>query len=153
MPTTLLDNGSVRLIRDFIAAPHRLYAELAAEVEWDDRMRARKAASFGAPYNYSGITWPAAPVPAPITRVLERVAKTVGFRPDNCLAHFYLDGASTMGFHSDSIDEIEPGTGIAIVSLGAERCLTFRRGKDKLHQEAYPLPSGSLLVMTGEMQK
>jgi alkylated DNA repair dioxygenase AlkB len=57
-----------------------------------------------------------------------------------------------MGFHSDSIAELEPGTGIAVVSLGAERTITFQRIDDKMVCESYRLPTGSLLWMCPEMQ-
>lgn len=152
MSTTLLDGGSVRLIEAFWPDPAGLYSTLVGSIDWDDRIRARKAMSFGVPYNYSGIEWPSRPFPALLLPVLHSVTKRVGFAPNNCLAHYYPDGGSTMGLHSDSTDELEPGTGIAIVSLGAARHLTFRRQSDRSHVEAYLLPAGSLLYMTPEMQ-
>ncbi len=115
-------------------------------------MRSRKAASFGVPYNYSGVSWPAASFSECLLPVLERVAERLGHRPNNCLAHFYPDGQSTMGFHSDATDELEPGTGIAVVSLGAERAISFRHQLDKSRLEHYRLPSGALLFMTAAMQ-
>jgi alkylated DNA repair dioxygenase AlkB len=81
-----------------------------------------------------------------------RVAAEVGFEPNNCLANYYPDGTSTMGFHSDSTAELERDTGIAVLSLGAERTITFRRTDDKAVSESYALPSGSLLWMSPEMQ-
>ena len=114
-------------------------------------MRARRTASFGVPYCYSGITYPIAPVPEPVAALMDRLAERLGWRPNNCLANFYSDGTSTMGFHSDSTEELEPGTGVAIVSLGAEREITFRAA-DKSFTVEYPLVSGSLLYMTAEVQ-
>ena len=108
--------------------------------------------SFGVPYNYSGIEWPAAPFPDAVVAVRDRVALEVGFEPNNCLANYYPTGESAMGFHSDSTAELEPGTGIVVVSLGAERIITFRRIDDKSVSESYRLPSGSLLWMSPEMQ-
>lgn len=92
------------------------------------------------------------PFPDALLPVRERVAVEVGFEPNNCLANFYPTGDSTMGFHSDSTAELEPGTGIAVVSLGAERTITFRRIADKTVTESYRLLSGSLLWMCPEMQ-
>ena len=151
MSTHLLASGSIRLLTDFLPDSHALYEHLAASVTWDSRIRARKAASFGLPYDYSGIEWPAAPFPAAIQPLLARIAAEVGFEPNNCLANFYPDGNSTMGFHSDSTAELESGTGIAVVSLGAERTITFRR-IDKAVSESHQLPAGSLLWMCPEMQ-
>ncbi len=58
-----------------------------------------------------------------------------------------------MGFHSDSEEEIVSGTGVAIVSLGAERGITFRSAQDKTNQHTYPLASGSLLYMPPGLQQ
>jgi alkylated DNA repair dioxygenase AlkB len=57
-----------------------------------------------------------------------------------------------MGFHTDATDDLVPGTGIAVVSLGAERTITFRNQRDRQLLEHYPLKSGSLLYMSPEMQ-
>jgi alkylated DNA repair dioxygenase AlkB len=152
MPTTLRDSGEIRLIDSFVPDSEELFTKLVAEVAWDSRMAARKAMSFGVPYNYSGTTWPAAPFPDLLLPVLARVTEAVGFTPNNCLAHYYPSGDSTMGFHSDATDELEPNTGIAIVSLGVERAITFRRINDKTVMERYPLPAGSLLWMSPGMQ-
>lgn len=38
-----------------------------------------------------------------------------------------MDGTSSMGYHSDQTDNLEKNTGIAIISLGAERILRFRK--------------------------
>lgn len=152
MAATLLDSGSVRLVPQFLTGGDELFEQLAATIPWDDRMKARKVASFGAPYNYSGIEWPAAPLPERLAPVLDRVAEAVGWKPNNCLVNYYPSGDSTMGFHSDSTDNLAAGTGVAVVSLGAERVITFRRIDDKSVTESYRLRSGSLLCMTPEMQ-
>lgn len=152
MSRSLLECGAVRLVPNLWPAHADLFERLAAGVEWDERIRARKSMSFGLPYNYSGIEWPAVPFPAEVAELLDPVARAAGFVPNNCLANFYPDGTSTMGFHSDSTAELEPGTGIAVLSLGAERAITFRGADDKRLTESYPLAPGSLLVMCPEMQ-
>ena len=142
MNSTLLDSDAIRLRPGFFPAHAELYADLVESVAWDTRIKARKSASFGLPYNYSGIEWPPVPFPERIAALLEPIAAEVGFRPNNCLANFYLDGRSSMGFHSDSTAELELGTGIAGLSLGAERAITFRRADDKAVAESYPLAPG-----------
>jgi len=136
----------------FVPEGDALFALLSESTAWDTRMRARWTASFGVPYNYSGVTYPLAPVPEPVAAVMERLAVRVGWRPNNCLANFYLDGASTMGFHADSTDELEPGTGVAVVSLGAERAITFRAAANMSVTGEFPLRCGSLPRMTAELQ-
>jgi alkylated DNA repair dioxygenase AlkB len=152
MPTSLLAAGLIRIEIEFLPDGANLYASLLSQITWDERMQARKAASFGLPYNYSGISWPAVPFPDCLIPIQDRVTTRLGYRPNNCLAHYYLDGASRLGFHSDATEELEPGTGIAVISLGAERAITFRSQSDKERRECYPLASGSLLFMSAEMQ-
>lgn len=122
----------VRVEDGFVPDAAALFGLLSEATAWDTRMRARRTASFGVPYNYSGITYPVAAVPVPVAAIMDRLAERVGWRPNNCLANYYPDGTSTMGFHADSTDELEPGTGVAVVE--------------------YPLRSGSLLYMTTEVQ-
>jgi hypothetical protein len=152
MSSALLDEGSIWIDDQFLDDPESLYSALVRSITWDQRIRARMAMSFGVPYNYSGIEWPQAPFPESLAPVLDLLADAVGFRPNNCLAHYYPDGGSTMGYHSDSTEHLEPGTGIAIVSLGAERVLSFRNERDRRVAESYPLRGGSLLYMRPEMQ-
>jgi alkylated DNA repair dioxygenase AlkB len=136
----------------FLTDSQWLFDQLVTEVAWDDRIRARRVASFGVPYNYSGTVWPDAPLPDTILPVSAAIARVVGYEPNNCLLNYYPDGGSTMGYHSDSVSELEPGTGISIVSLGATRTLSFRRESDRSEVHALALEGGSLLHMTAAMQ-
>ncbi len=136
----------------FLTGSEELFARLTAEVPWDERIRARKVASFGVPYNYSGTVWPETPMPESLKPVVVAVAGAVGYESNNCLANYYPDGGSTMGYHFDSVDELEPGTGISIVSLGAARAISFRRDADRSEVHELILDSGSLLHMTAAMQ-
>jgi alkylated DNA repair dioxygenase AlkB len=148
---TLQDGGSIRIVADFLPDPATWYDRLVAQVAWDERIRSRKAASFGLPYNYSGTVWPETPFPALLEPVRDRVRDAVGWLPTNCLALWYPDGESALGYHSDSIASLAPGTGIAVVSLGAERAISYRHQVTRA-VERYPLPAGSLLWMSEAMQ-
>jgi alkylated DNA repair dioxygenase AlkB len=57
-----------------------------------------------------------------------------------------------MGFHAESIAELVPGTGVAVISLGAPRILRFRRFGDRSLCFDYLLSDGSLLYMPPEVQ-
>jgi len=152
MPT-LRETGALWLDDHFWPEAAALFEQLVATVPWDDRIRARRVASFGVPYNYSGTVWPSVPFPAELLGPLDRVAERLGYRSNNCLANYYPDGRSTMGYHADATEGLAAGTGIAILSLGAMRTLSFRRQADRRHVEAYPLRPGSLLFMTAELQR
>lgn len=136
----------------FIHAPSALFAHLTSTVAWDERLRARKTASFGVAYNYSGMTYPETPMPEALAAVSMALKRRLGFAPNNCLLNFYADGESSMGFHSDTSEELAPGTGVAIVSLGAARPIVFRLKADKSVEHALMLESGSLLHMPDAIQ-
>jgi alkylated DNA repair dioxygenase AlkB len=149
-----MDNQQPRIVfeEDFVKDADALSACIRDNTTWDERMRARRTASFGVPYNYSGMIYSQVSMPAELNAVMSGIELRHGFMPNNCLANYYETGDSTMGFHSDSIDELVSGTGVAIVSLGAQRILRFRRIKDKTITFDYQLPSGSLLYMPPEVQ-
>ena len=92
-------------------------------------------------------------MPSGLARVAFAVGEVVGYEPNNCLANYYPHGGSTMGYHSDSVAELELETGISIVSLGASRTLSFRHKSDKNLAHELLLESGSLLHMTAALQE
>jgi alkylated DNA repair dioxygenase AlkB len=143
--------------RNFLPASEseRLYAALVEGVAWDERMKSRKTACFGQAYDYSGMTYDTVPMHPLLVPLVDRLEARLGYRPNNCLLNLYEGGEAVMGFHSDSEAEIVPGTGVAIISLGAERGITFRgkRGTDKGAEHTYPLPAGSLLYMPPGVQQ
>ncbi|MEK8029725.1 alpha-ketoglutarate-dependent dioxygenase AlkB [Ideonella sp. DXS29W] len=129
-----------------------LFEHLSATVQWDERLRARKTASFGVSYDYSGMTYPQTEMPEPLRLIAQQLKQVLGFEPNNCLLNYYPDGEASMGFHSDSSEELAEGTGVAIVSLGSPRELVFRLKADRSHQTGYVLEPGSLVYMTKELQ-
>lgn len=150
--TELPDGLAVEVIDGFWPEHGALFDASLEQLAWDDRMRARKTASCGVAYNYSQMTYPDAPVPALLAPVIASVEAVVGHTITNCLANFYVDGTSTMGFHSDSGEAVVPGTTTSILSLGAPRTLSFRRKSDRSTEWPIDLSSGSLLVMQASVQ-
>jgi len=142
----------VRFEPQFLSSHDDLFNHLISSVKWDERMKARKTASFGVSYDYSQMSYDLAPMPGEIVAVSERIGAALGFTPNNCLLNYYEDGSSSMGFHSDSSEELSAGTGVAIVSLGSTRSLVFRSKADKSVEFEYPLPPGSLIYMSNEVQ-
>lgn len=126
----------------------QLYQGLLTDIDWDDRMQTRKTACFGQPYVGSGIPYAACPMHPLLLPVLSRLSARLGYASTNCLLNYYPDGQSTMGYHADATHNLMPGTGIVILSLGAERMLTFRSKADPSLQVGYSLPHGSLFYMT-----
>lgn len=128
-----------------------LFSKTKNEVEWDCRIRSRKTASFGVPYNYSGLTYSSMDFPGFIDKIIEDIYPIVGYRANNCLINFYDSGASAMGFHSDRTDILAPLTGITILSLGDSRIMRF---KNKISGETidFIMKPNSFLHMSAELQ-
>lgn len=142
----------ITYIEDFLSNADALFDVLKNTVQWDERMTARKTASFGKAYNYSQISYPFQAFPTELTAIVKALDTTLGFEPNNCLINYYLDGNSKMGFHSDQTDILFENTGVAIVSIGATRTLRFRNIADKTLVQNFDLPAGSLIFMTNAVQ-
>lgn len=150
MPEGTIDG--VLYVAGFVADHAALFEWARAHVTWDDRIKARKTASYGVPYDYAGLTYEERAFPPALERVRALVGERIGREVNNCLLNFYPDGRSKMGFHSDSEEGIAPGTGVSIVSLGAKRPLRFRRTARPDERLDYVLAPGSLLFMPSEVQ-
>ena len=148
----LTSTPDVRYLDAFVSDPADLFQRSRATLSWDQRMRARETASCGIAYNYSGIDYPDCPMPDFIELWALRVSEIVGHPINNCLANYYPDGESRMGFHSDSSDGIVAETSTSIISLGDVRTLTFRPKRDRSRHVHRPLAAGSLLVMAPSVQ-
>ncbi len=131
----------------------QLFDTLSREVNWDTSMKARKTACYGETYDESGVEYEVQPMIESLSALCDKVNQALLFRPTNCLLNFYEDGKSTMGFHSDTISNLDDDTGIVIISLGGEREITFRNIEDYDKRHTYLLPHGSLFYMTQETQK
>ena len=139
-------------IEHFIDHPAGLFDILSTTVRWDERMTARKTASFGKAYNYSQMAYPYQVFLPELSLIIKQLEPVIGFEPNNCLINYYQDGKSKMGYHSDQTDILEKGTGIAIISVGETRNLKFRNIADQSVFIEYELTPGSLIYMTQEIQ-
>jgi len=142
----------ITFIENFIDNPDELFELLLDKVQWDERMVARKTASFGKAYNYSQMSYPFQAFLPELEQINNKINLTIGFAPNNCLINYYLDGKSKMGYHSDQIDILEKGTGVAILSIGETRSLKFRKILNPEEVLSYELQPGSLIYMTQEVQ-
>ncbi len=142
----------VLYVADFLAEHQAVFEWAIRHVKWDERIQARKTASFGVPYDYAGLSYDEQPFPPPLERVRANVAVRIGEEVNNCLLNYYPDGRSRMGFHSDSEAGIVPGTGVSIVSLGVQRPLRFRVSMRPDERLDYQLAPGSLLFMPPRVQ-
>ncbi len=140
-------------IENFLPDPDSIFSYLKEKVEWDERMTARKTASYGVAYNYSQMSYPFQVMLPELSTICSNLTAVLGFEPNNCLINYYPDGKSKMGFHSDQTDILEKNTGIAIISLGQTRTLKFRSIQNHDVTFDQELTSGSLFYMTQDIQK
>lgn len=145
--------AAVLLEDDFLPNHAALFQQLLETVPWDESMSARRTASYGQAYNYSQMSYPACPLHEGLVPVAELLQQRLGIHFDNCLLNYYATGENTMGFHADDTADLRPGTGVAIVSLGSPRQITFRRQDERQIQESYTLRPGSLLYMDDAVQQ
>ena len=150
MPTQpLLD---ILIVDDFLTGQRALFETLRDTVDWEDSMAARRTASYGVPYNYAQMTYPAVPMHSALVPVVAQLHQRLGVRFNNCLLNFYETERSKMGFHADDTTDLQPDTGVAIVSVGCARKLTYRRKDNKEIQQAFNLQPGSMLYMDSAVQ-
>eukprot|EP01034_Spumella_vulgaris_P012070 gene12070-15355_t len=91
-------------------------------------------------------------MPVHLEAICRSIGEVLGFVPNNCLLNDYVDGSSSMGYHSDQTEDLEAGTGIAIVSLGSARELRFKNKADKTRVFGVLLEPGSLFYMDQAIQ-
>lgn len=139
-------------IHDFYTNYEELFLSLKNEITWREDIKSRKTASFGKPYNYSGIFYSESGIPEMLQPFFEEIHYLTGFIPNNILINYYHEGSSKMGFHSDDIEVLEENTGVVILSLGSPRIMRFKEkiSGDLLDLEIEP---GSLLFMKDENQR
>lgn len=154
-----LPDADVRLYRETFA-PLRaaeLFGRLRAELDWQASeivLFGRKVASprlsawYGeAAYTYSGLTWPARPMPEMLTEIRRVVEKLAGQPFNTVLANLYRSGSDSMGWHADDEPELGPDPVIASVVFGEPRRFIFRRKDDKTQKLELGFTAGDVLVM------
>ncbi len=79
--------------------------------------------------------------------------KRLNIQFNNCLLNFYETGDNTMGFHSDETTGLVSGTGVAIVSLGSIRDITYRSKKSAPNPTVLPTQTRIMLFMDDVVQE
>lgn len=146
-----------------------MFEDLECHIPWQEKnikvqgqyhRQPRLTAWFGDfPYTYSGLTlqpfeW------SPLLNVLrERIFEKTGLTFNSMLANLYRNEKDSVDWHSD--DEVSLGNKPTICSLSFGETRNFEMRKKPGQGEDYsfsetikiPLPSGSLLVMSGASQQ
>ena len=124
----------------------------------------RYVQSYGVPYRFSGKTHDALPVPELVAPILQYANDYLHeTHPDKnynqVLLNWYQDGKHYISRHSDDEADIQEGTPILSVSLGATRTFRIRKaGKSETGGVPpiltdIPMPDGTVVSMCGQFQK
>lgn len=103
-------------------------------------------------YYYSGLFIEALPWPKYAEKLRHKLIRDYSLVSNGVLVNSYRDGTESMGWHSDDEKEIESGSDIASVTLGASRDF-FIRNKLTKEKTVLTLNSGDLLIMHWPMQQ
>lgn len=115
----------------------------------------RLQAWYGEPgtgYQYSGLRMEPNPWNDALTFLKQRVESLTFGDFNSVLINQYRDGNDCVGWHSDDEPELGQRPVIASLSFGAQRRFRLRHKITKDSTELI-LPSGSLLLMSGDTQK
>lgn len=109
-------------------------------------------ADQGVCYRYSGLALEASPWSADLAWMRQIVQERTGHRFNSVLCNLYRDGRDYMGWHADDEPELGPEPVIASLSFGACRRFLIKSRSGQGRQLEFKLESGSLLVMSGDLQ-
>lgn len=137
----------------FLSDPGQWFGYFETGLDWNRRMKSRYTHTFGYAYDPGHGIRHVSRIPPYLRPLMERVDRTFGFMPNNCLVNYYPDGEHYIGFHSDQGEEMKTGTGVAILSLGSVRTLVMRRTEEPDTRFHYPLRPGSAFHMKDELQE
>ncbi|HXH76203.1 MAG TPA: alpha-ketoglutarate-dependent dioxygenase AlkB [Bacteriovoracaceae bacterium] len=149
---------------------HNFYSEnlfdiLKEETSWrNDRikifgkevMQPRETAYYGnteAVYTYSGLTMKPLEWTPTLLEIKSRVEVHTHQKFNSILLNHYRTGEDYMGWHADNEKELGINPYIASLSFGGVRKFQLKHRIDKLLKIELILESGSLVVMSGEIQK
>ncbi len=163
----LSPNGQVRYWADLLdkEAAAKAFAALQTGLDWRQlpvRMfgrsipQPRLTAYYGDPgsdYRYSGLSLAPQAWPRTLAALRDLVAAATGARLNCVLCNLYRDGRDYMGWHADNEAELGPEPLIASLSLGATRRFVFKPRAGDGERRSFELTSGSLLEMSGEVQR
>ncbi len=164
---TLAPDGRLAYRAEWLAATEadQFLTELDQQIGWQQRhirlfgrrvMQPRLIAFHADPgvtYSYSGDRLQGSGWPPLLAALIERLWRDVGMRFNSVLCNQYRDGNDAMGWHADDEPELGQSPIIASLSLGALRRLRFKPRDGGSRRVVLMPASGSLLVMSGQLQR
>ena len=159
-----IDDGELALLAQLpLPLPNaEVFARLLRETPWREEsvfvygkrhLQPRLTAWYGdASYTYSGLRLAPLPWTALLLEIRAAVEAACGRRFNSVLLNRYRNEHDSMGMHSDDEPELGKDPAIASLSYGATRSFILRHKRDK-RTVRLPLEDGSLLLMSGQLQR
>lgn len=139
-----------------------IFERLLIETPWREEsvvvygkrhLQPRLTAWYGdASYTYSGLRLEPLPWTALLLEIRAAVEAACGRRFNSVLLNRYRNERDSMCMHSDDEPELGDAPVIASLSYGATRTFILRHKRDK-RTVRLPLEDGSLLLMSGQLQR
>lgn len=164
-PLPPLSGATLRFATELFADPVVLFAQLRAEIAWEQhhlKIFGRTLASprlscwigdADAVYTYSRTRFEPRPWTPRLAALRAALRDCCAQDFNSVLCNLYRDGRDSMGWHSDDEPELGAEPTIASLSLGATRRFRLRHKRDPALRLELDLPAGSLLVMSGATQR
>ena len=161
-----LVNGRLILYRTFLykLGCQRLFEALKNKTQWEGgsiyiggkqqeipRLNAWYAHDSHT-FTYSGIRLEPQPWYSELDEIRELLKRELSQTFNSCLLNLYRNGNDSVAWHCDDERELGRNPTIASLSLGAPRKFMIRSLHDHSDKHTIILPSGSLLIMEGEVQ-
>jgi alkylated DNA repair dioxygenase AlkB len=159
-----IDDGALALLAQLPLplSNAEVFARLLNETPWradsvvvygKRHLQPRLTAWYGdASYTYSGLRLEPLPWTALLLEMRAAVEAACGHRFNSVLLNRYRNERDSMGMHSDDEPELGSEPVIASLSYGATRTFILRHKRDK-RTVRLPLGDGSLLLMSGQLQR
>lgn len=157
-------DGAISLIHNFVdeAAAELMMRTLIDETPWRQDTITMYGKTHdvprlqqwygGAAYTYSGIELKPLPWTSNLSMIRRDVEEDTGAKFNSVLLNYYRDGNDSVALHADDEPELGEDPVIASLSLGAERKLALYHNTKSI-KIRLALPSGSLLIMRGPLQR
>lgn len=156
--TVVVDDARGRIVYtpDFVPPElaHSWFHQVRRSVTWEAQRRWMYDHEVDVPrlVGHFRLAADAADVPDVIRAAAQTVSAATGVAFTSVGLNFYRDGRDSVAPHNDHLDEIAPGSPIALLSLGATRRMTIRAKAAPRRVFHVDLAAGSRLVMGYETQ-
>ena len=149
-PQVLLDDASGRVeYRPGVLAPDTAQAwfeALQAGIPWRHQRRVMYERELDVPRLTASYALDDPALPAPLGEAAALVAREFGLAFNSLGLNLYRDRNDSVAPHNDRLDDLVPGHGIVLLSLGATRTMRIQ-GKASRAKLELDLEPGSLLLM------